>query len=249
MDVLGVAVAHRERVNCSHDRSRKRTSTDTAPKRRESQGAAGQARHRRRPRYASARSSTTTSSRPSSTFRTEPQSVDEVRAQWAQRHQRFPWLVATDDDHVVGVAYAGPWNERAAYRWTVESTIYVDPSAHRRGVGDALYTELLDRLRREGFHSAVAVIALPNDPSVRLHERHGFARVGHLRRGRLTNTTPGTTSVSGSASWMATSARRVALCSNSFRSGRRCAAAPVARHRPATVRTGACVVCQPRSSR
>ena len=114
-------------------------------------------------------------------FRTEPQTLDELRAQWTQRHQRFPWLVATDEDHhVIGVAYAGPWNERAAYRWTVESTIYVDPSAHRRGVGDALYAELISRLRQQGFHSAVAVIALPNDPSVRLHERHGFARVGHL---------------------------------------------------------------------
>jgi phosphinothricin acetyltransferase len=114
-------------------------------------------------------------------FRTEPQSVDDVRTLWAGRHQRFPWLVATDHDRVVGVAYAGPWNERAAYRWTVESTVYVDPSAQRRGVGDALYAELLDRLRSQGFHSAVAVIALPNEPSVRLHERHGFARVGHLR--------------------------------------------------------------------
>jgi phosphinothricin acetyltransferase len=89
--------------------------------------------------------------------------------------------VAVVDDRVVGVAYAGPWNERAAYRRTVESTVYVEESAHRRGVGDALYTELLDRLRRQGFHSAVAVIALPNDPSVRLHERHGFTRVGELR--------------------------------------------------------------------
>jgi phosphinothricin acetyltransferase len=114
-------------------------------------------------------------------FRTEPQSIDEVRALWAQRHHRFPWLVAELDGRVVGVAYAGPWNERAAYRWTVESTIYVGPSTHRRGVGDALYAELLDRLRRQGFHSAIAVIALPNDPSVRLHERHGFVSVGHLR--------------------------------------------------------------------
>jgi phosphinothricin acetyltransferase len=112
-------------------------------------------------------------------FRIEPQSVDEWRDQWKRLHDRFPWLVAADD-RVVGVAYAGPWNERAAYRWTVESTVYVEPSAHRRGVGDALYTELLDRLRRQGFHSAVAVIALPNDPSVGLHERHGFVRVGQL---------------------------------------------------------------------
>ena len=55
-----------------------------------------------------------------------------------------------------------------------------DPSRQRRGVGDALYTELLARLRRQGFHSVVAVIALPNEPSVRLHERHGFIRAGQL---------------------------------------------------------------------
>ncbi len=114
-------------------------------------------------------------------FRTESQSVDEVRALWAQRHRQFPWLVAVVENRVVGAAYAGPWNERAAYRWTVESTIYVDPAAQRRGIGDALYTELLDRLRGQGFRSAVAVITLPNEPSVALHERHGFVRVGHLR--------------------------------------------------------------------
>jgi phosphinothricin acetyltransferase len=112
-------------------------------------------------------------------FRIEPQNVDEWRSQWKRTHARFPWLVATDDN-VVGVAYVAPWNDKAAYQWTVESTIYVDPSAHRRGVGDALYTELLDRLRSQGFHSAIAVIALPNEPSVRLHERHEFVRVGHL---------------------------------------------------------------------
>jgi phosphinothricin acetyltransferase len=112
-------------------------------------------------------------------FRTEPQSVDEWRDDWRRLHSRFPWLVATDD-RVVGVAYAAPFHGRAAYQWTAEATVYVDPSSQRRGVGDALYTELLARLRRQGFHSAVGVIALPNEPSVRLHERHGFIRVGRL---------------------------------------------------------------------
>jgi phosphinothricin acetyltransferase len=112
-------------------------------------------------------------------FRTEPQSLDEWRDDWRRLHSRFPWLVAADD-RLVGVAYAAPWNDRAAYQWTAEVTVYVDPSRQRRGVGDALYTELLDRMRRQDFHSVVAVIALPNDPSVRLHERHGFTRVGQL---------------------------------------------------------------------
>ena len=112
-------------------------------------------------------------------FRTEPQSLDEWRDAWRRLHSRFPWLVAVDD-RIVGVAYAAPWNDRAAYQWTAEVTVYVNPSRQRRGVGDALYTELLDRMRRKGFHSVVAVIALPNEPSVRLHERHGFTRVGQL---------------------------------------------------------------------
>ena len=112
-------------------------------------------------------------------FRTEPQSVDEWRDDWRRLHSQFPWLVATDD-RVVGVAYAAPFHDRAAYQWTAEATVYVDPSRQRRGVGDALYTELIARLRRQGFHSVVAVIALPNEPSVRLHERHGFVRVGEL---------------------------------------------------------------------
>lgn len=113
-------------------------------------------------------------------FRTEPQVVDEWRSDWRRLHSRFPWLVTTTDDGLVGVAYAVPWNDRAAYQWTVEATVYVDASEHGRGVGDTLYTELLGRLRRQGFRSVVAVIALPNDPSVRLHERHGFIQAGRL---------------------------------------------------------------------
>lgn len=112
-------------------------------------------------------------------FRTEPQTVNEWRGEWKRLHPQFPWLVATDHG-VVGVAYAAPWNARAAYQWTVEVTVYVAATSRRRGVGDALYTELLARLRRQGFHSAVALIALPNEPSVRLHERHGFVRAGQL---------------------------------------------------------------------
>ncbi|MGH3562183.1 MAG: GNAT family N-acetyltransferase [Mycobacterium sp.] len=113
-------------------------------------------------------------------FRTEPQTVDEWRYDWKRLHSRFPWLVANSDDRLVGVAYAAPWKDRIAYQWTVETTVYVDASEGRRGAGDALYIELLGRLRRQGFRSAVAVIALPNDPSVRLHERHGFVQVGQL---------------------------------------------------------------------
>jgi phosphinothricin acetyltransferase len=167
-------------VNSSRDHSKKKTSTDTAEKASEARLSGLKVRPATEDDLAHVCEIVNHFiERTVFNFRIEPQSVDEWRHQWKRMHDRFPWLVAADD-HVVGVAYAGPWNERAAYRWTVESTVYVEPSSHRRGVGDALYTELLDRLRQQGFHSAVAVIALPNDPSVGLHERHGFVRVGRL---------------------------------------------------------------------
>jgi|GEM_PF-24497 phosphinothricin acetyltransferase len=145
-------------------------------------------------------------------FRTEPQVVDEWRDQWRRLHSRFPWLLATNDDRLVGVAYTGPWNHRVVYQWTVEVTVYVDASAHRRGVGDALYTELLARLRRQGFRSAVAVIAPPNDPSVRLHERYGFIQVGQLGDAGYKVGAAGTMSDSGSAYCAAAAMRQRRRC-------------------------------------
>ena len=67
---------------------------------------------------------------------------------------------------------------KPAYRWTVETTVYVDAAHPRRGIGRALYSELLDELTRRGFVTALGVIAMPNAPSVALHEALGFAYVG-----------------------------------------------------------------------
>lgn len=91
------------------------------------------------------------------------------------------WLVAEDDEGVAGFAYASEHRARAAYRWSVDVTIYIDARAHRRGVGRALYGELFDRLRAQGFVMAFAGIALPNEPSVALHEALGFTPVGIYR--------------------------------------------------------------------
>lgn len=100
--------------------------------------------------------------------------ADRIRSTRAT-HQ---WLVHELDGQVVGYAYGGVHRSRAAYRWTTEVSAYVDRSMHRRGIGRALYTELLDRLRRQGFRLAVAGITLPNDASVGLHEALGFESVG-----------------------------------------------------------------------
>jgi phosphinothricin acetyltransferase len=95
-----------------------------------------------------------------------------------QGKPKFPWLVDARDGAVVAYAKGGTWRERAAYQWTVETGIYVADTARGQGVGAALYAALLDRLVGGGFRSAVAGITLPNDASVRLHERLGFAYVG-----------------------------------------------------------------------
>lgn len=93
----------------------------------------------------------------------------------------LPWLVATSGVAVVGYAYASKWRARHAYRFSVESTVYVDAGRHGKGVGDALYVRLLEQLADAGYHLVIGGIALPNDASVGLHEKHGFDKVAHFR--------------------------------------------------------------------
>jgi len=90
----------------------------------------------------------------------------------------YPWLVWEEDGDVLGYAHAGVFRDRAAYATTAEVSIYLHPESHGRGVGSALYTELLGRMRESGTHLAIAAIALPNPASVALHESLGFTRAG-----------------------------------------------------------------------
>ncbi|HEY4244476.1 MAG TPA: GNAT family N-acetyltransferase [Kofleriaceae bacterium] len=113
-------------------------------------------------------------------FRTEPQTAGEWRAEWEPQRARFPWLVAEAGGEVIGVAYAAPWKTRAAYDWSAEVTVYVRHGHARRGVGGALYRELLGRLDAQGYRTQIAVIALPNEPSVAAHEALGFRPAGRL---------------------------------------------------------------------
>lgn len=92
-----------------------------------------------------------------------------------------PWIVLEHGGDVVGYAYASKHHERAAYQWSVDVTVYIRASHHRRGVGRALYTSLLELLRRQGFYTACAGISLPNPASVGLHESFGFRPVGVYR--------------------------------------------------------------------
>jgi L-amino acid N-acyltransferase YncA len=93
----------------------------------------------------------------------------------------LPWLVAEQGGDVIGYAYASPWKRRRGYRFSVEVTVYVDRVRARRGVGSKLYAELLPAVRSAGLHLAIGGVALPNDASVRLHEKFGFVKVAHFK--------------------------------------------------------------------
>ena len=98
-----------------------------------------------------------------------------------QAHPRLPWLVAQTAGRVVGYAYAVQHRQRAAYRWCADSSVYVDPGHHGRGVGRMLYERLIEEMTALGYVSLFAGIALPNDASVGLHEAVGFRPVGVYR--------------------------------------------------------------------
>jgi phosphinothricin acetyltransferase len=103
--------------------------------------------------------------------------ADEI-ARRMSAEPALPWLVAVDGDQVLGFAYAAPLRQRPAYRWSVETSVYVDSAYARRGIGRSLLTALLDQLAGGGHRMAFAGIALPNPASVRLHESLGFQPVG-----------------------------------------------------------------------
>ncbi len=115
-------------------------------------------------------------------FGDRPQSAAEWVADWEAYHERYPWLVAEQDGAIAGLAYGKTFNDRAAYDWTAEVSIYLRRGNGGRGLGTALYRRLLDTLDRQGYRCLVAGITTPNDASVRLHEKLGFRFLGTLER-------------------------------------------------------------------
>jgi phosphinothricin acetyltransferase len=116
------------------------------------------------------------------TFEEEPVSPEEMaRRMQAVQAAGLPWLVAQIDGEVAGYAYATKWKERSAYRYSVESTVYVKADAHGRGLGKALYEELLGTLAASGVHVVIGGIAQPNPASVALHGKLGFEKVAMFR--------------------------------------------------------------------
>ncbi|MCT4542851.1 MAG: GNAT family N-acetyltransferase [Vallitalea sp.] len=92
------------------------------------------------------------------------------------------FIVYEIESKIVGYAYASTWRQRSAYRYCVESTIYVDENHKGKGIGTKLYEELIKRLKELNYHVIMGIIALPNESSVRLHEKTGFYKAGHFKK-------------------------------------------------------------------
>jgi phosphinothricin acetyltransferase len=111
-------------------------------------------------------------------FEAEPPDTAEIRRRMTVAQVRLPWLVAQESHGVIGYAYAAAFRGRDAYRWSVETSVYIAAPARRSGTARRLYAYLLDELRALGYVSAYAGIALPNEASVALHSSIGFSPVG-----------------------------------------------------------------------
>lgn len=115
-------------------------------------------------------------------FEIVPPGVDEMQRRLREVQDRnLPYLVGEIGGHIVGYAYANLYRTREAYRFTCEDSVYISPDFHKQGLGHALLDAVIAGSRASGFKQMVAVIGgSDNTGSIRLHEKHGFVRVGLL---------------------------------------------------------------------
>ncbi|HSJ83961.1 MAG TPA: GNAT family N-acetyltransferase [Acidimicrobiia bacterium] len=115
-------------------------------------------------------------------FELEPPGPVEMARRIEKVVSGFPWLVAEEGGVVVGYSYAAAFADRPAYRWSVETTVYIDGGHRGRGVGRDLYATLLELAEMWGFANAYAGTALPNPASESLHRSVGFSLIGVFPR-------------------------------------------------------------------
>lgn len=108
------------------------------------------------------------------TFETELPSVESFADRISTYLQQWPWLVCEKEGVIAGYAYGARYRERVAYQWSVESSVYIHDDFLRAGIASVLYGALFGILKVQGYRNVYAVINLPNDRSVALHERCGF---------------------------------------------------------------------------
>ncbi len=116
------------------------------------------------------------------TFEETPPGAGDFCQRIAAAQVEHCWLVGEVNDVIVGYAYAGTYRPRSAYRWSCETSVYLERDRRGSGIGRVVYQALLDRLTEMGYRMAVAGATLPNDASQRLHAALGFETIGVFRR-------------------------------------------------------------------
>ena len=116
------------------------------------------------------------------TFDTEPVQEEEMRARIAEISSRFPYFVYEEDKEITGYCYAHTWKERSAYRYTLETTVYLSPGHTGKGIGMLLMQRLIEACRENGYRALIACITEGNEASNILHERLGFKQVSHFTK-------------------------------------------------------------------
>lgn len=114
------------------------------------------------------------------TFEEEPITVEEMAERIRTYSEKYTYLVYEENGEVVGYAYGSSWRARKAYRFSTETTVYLKDGAAGKGIGTLLYSQLIEDLKVKGFHSLIGCITLPNEKSVKLHEKMGFKKVAHF---------------------------------------------------------------------
>lgn len=115
------------------------------------------------------------------TFDLELKSEEVFRLEMEQIMKSYPYLVLVHNNVICGYACGNAWKIRKAYRQCVESSVYLEPGEKGRGYGKILYSALMAELKNSGIHSVIAGISMPNEESIRLHEKLGFEKIGHFR--------------------------------------------------------------------
>lgn len=115
------------------------------------------------------------------TFEIKTISTEEMQQRITEISSEFPYLVDERDGKIAGYCYAHKWKERAAYRHTIETSIYLSKQYQGKGIGTELMNALIKSCRVQGYHTAIACITAENKESCAFHERLGFKKVSHFK--------------------------------------------------------------------
>jgi L-amino acid N-acyltransferase YncA len=114
------------------------------------------------------------------TFETESLTASEMQQRIAEITVKYPYLVAEEDNEILGYTHAARFGFRQAFEYSADVSIYVKNAAKQKGIGTRLYFDLFDELAETNIHAIIAGISLPNDSGVRFHEKLGFKKVAHF---------------------------------------------------------------------